>query len=151
MKSTNKIPQKPWTTTRSSQLLAEISAGYLNTDSGKICEKWRKFTKNIRVKPTSGEFLGMYVLKFSCLSILRQLLAWIASFDDKKDQSIFHPLSKAVTTPWKCFLRVPWWNTFQLGPKKPLKPLLAKNIFKPQIPKSHSQPSVQCIIIMMAL
>ena len=75
---------------------------------------------------------------------------WI--FLGQKKRLIFHPLStlispsgwlpKAITAPWKCSLRVQWWNTFQLGPKKPPKPLLAKNKFQPQTPKSHSQPSV---------
>ena len=79
---------------------------------------------------------------------------WI--FSGQKNWLIFYPLStlislsgwlpKAITAPWKCSLRVQWWNTFQLGPKKPPKPLLAKNKFQPQTPKSQSQPSVHCHI-----
>ena len=84
---------------------------------------------------------------------------WI--FLGQKKWLIFHPLStlispsgwlpKAITAPWKCSLRVQWWNTFQLGPKKPPKPLLAKNKFQPQTPKSHSQPSVHWHNILLGL
>ena len=110
--------------------------------------------KKSSFKTTSGEFLGMYDLDFSCSSIFHQLWAHIRHFKGKKVQLIFHPvfalfslpgrLPKAIITPWKCLLRVPWWNTFQWGPKKPPKPFLAKKNFQPQNPKSHSQPSVQC-------
>ena len=105
------------------------------------------------LKTTSGEFLGMYVLDFSCSSILHQLWAHMTYFKGKKVRLIFHPfftlfsppgrLPKAITTPWKCLLRVPWWNTFQWGPRKTPKPLLTKKNFEPWNPKSQSQPSVQ--------
>ena len=96
----------------------------------------------------------MYDLDFSCSSIFHQLWAHNRPFKDKKVQLIFHPvfalfslsgrLPKAITTHWKCSLRVPWWNTFQWGPRKPPKPLLAKKNSRPKNPKSHSQPSVHC-------
>ena len=65
-------------------------------------------------------------------------------------QLIFHPLStlilssgwllKDTTAPWKCSLRVQWWNTFQLGPKKPPNHYCPKKIFKPQILKRNPSP-----------
>ena len=79
---------------------------------------------------------------------------WI--FLGQKKRLIFHPLStlispsgwlpKAITAPWKCSLRVQWWNTFQLGPKKPPKPLLPPKKIQAPNPKSQSQPSVHCIL-----
>ena len=116
-------------------------------------KKWKHFHWKNGFKTTSVEFLGMYDLDFSCSSIFHQLWAHIRHFKGKKVQLIFHPvfalfslpgrLPKAIITPWKCLLRVPWWNTFQWGPKKPPKPFLANKNFQSQIPKSHSQPSVQ--------
>ena len=35
-------------------------------------------------------------------------------------------LPNATTTPWKWFLRVPWWNTFQWDLREPPKPFLEK-------------------------
>ena len=75
---------------------------------------------------------------------------WI--FLGQNNWLIFHPLStlislsgwlpKAITAPWRCSLRVQWCNTFQLGPKKPPRPLLPPKKFQAPNPKSQSQPSV---------
>ena len=60
--------------------------------------------------------------------------------------SLLGRLPQAIPTPWKCFLGVPWWKTFHLGPRKPPKPLLAKKDSSLPNPKLHSQPSVRCLI-----
>ena len=93
----------------------------------------------------------MCELNFSRWSIFHQLWVHVGNFLGKKIWLIFHPLSslislsgwfpKAITAPWKWSLRVQWCSTFQLGPKKPPKPLLGKKIAPPN-PKLHSQPSV---------
>ena len=87
-----KLPQKPWRTSRNSQLLAEISRGHLNTDDDKKTAKNYPFSpKKMSLKTTSGEFLGMYELDFSCSSILHQLWTHIGYFKGKEVQLIFHP------------------------------------------------------------
>ena len=46
----------------------------------------------------------------------------------------FSPLGQlleARQTPWKWFLKVPWWNAFHLGPRKAPEPLVAKKNFEP--------------------
>ena len=106
-------------------------------------KKWRILMKKIGFKTTSSHFLGTYELDFSCSSIFYQPWARLRHFKGKKVQLIFHPISaifsppgrlpKAITTPWKCPLRVPWWNTFQWGPRKPPKPLLPKKISSSEI------------------
>ena len=103
-------------------------------------------------KITFGEFLGTYDLHFSCLSIFYQLWTHIGHFKAKKLKLNFHPISapssppgrflNATTTPWKWFLGVPWWNTFQWDPREPPKPFSEKNYFRPEIPNPLSQPSV---------
>ena len=115
-------------------------------------EKWRIFTEEKWFEKTSGEFLGMYELDFSCSSIFHQLWTHIGYFKGKKVWLIFHPISapfsppgrlpNATTTPWKWFLRVPWWNTFQWDLREPPKPFLEKKYFRPEIPNPLSQPSV---------
>ena len=61
-------------------------------------------------------------------------------------------LLKALQTPWKWSLRVSSWNTFQLGPRKAHKPLLAKK-FEPEDNNKTQvtfQPSVHCCFILMS-
>ena len=94
----------------------------------------------------------MYDLDFSFSSIFHQIWAHIRHFQAKKVQLIFHlvfalfslpgRLPKAVIIQWKCLLRVPWWNTFQWGPKKPPKPFLAKKNSSPKV--SNHTPSPLC-------
>jgi len=105
------------------------------------------------LKTTSGEFLGMYELDFSCSSIFHQLWTHIGYFKGKKDQLIFSPISAI-------FYRQADFKTLQQPPKSdswgfhggnpssgtqgsPPNHNWQKNVFKPQNPKSHSQPSVQ--------
>ena len=117
------------------------------------------FTQKMSLKTTSGEFLGMYELDFSCLSILHQLWAHMTYFKGKKVRLIFQPiftlfsppgrLPKAIKTSWKCLLRVPWWNTFQWGPKKPPKPFLAIKNSSPKI--LNHIPSPLCIVELMTI
>ena len=57
--------------------------------------------------------------------------------------SLLGRLPQAIPTPWKCFLGVPWWKTFHLGPRKPPKPLLAKKISASQI--LNYTPSPLCV------
>ena len=106
------------------------------------------------LKTTSGEFLGMYELDFSCSSIFHQLWTHIGYFKGKKDQLIFSPISAI-------FYRQADFQTLQQPPKSdswgfhggipssgtqgsPPNHNWQKNIFMPQNPKSHSQPSVRC-------
>ena len=87
-------------------------------------------------------FLGMYWQNFSCRSIWYPLqvsmtscchsVRWKSCATFLPGYSIFSLIGKlpiATQTPWKWFLRVPWWNTFQLGSRKAPKPLLAKKKF----------------------
>ena len=104
------------------------------------------------LKTTSGEFLGMYELDFSCSLIFHQLWTHIGYFKGKKDQLIFSPISAI-------FYRQADFQTLQQPPKSdswgfhggipssgtqgsPPNHNWQKNIFMPQNPKSHSQPSV---------
>ena len=121
------------------KLLQAIWAQIMNKNG----KKWRILMKKLGFKTTSSHFLGTYELDFSCSSIFYQPWARLRHFKGKKVQLIFHPISaifsppgrlpKAITTPWKCPLRVPWWNTFQWGPRKPPKPFLEKKYFRPEI------------------
>ena len=134
------ICKKPRVITRKSQLFNKKRCRHLNTGHLIKGQKITHFHWKNCFKATSVEFLGMYDLDFSCSSIFHQLWAHIRYFKGKKVWSIFHPISapfsppgrlpNATTTPWKWFLRVPWWNTFQWDPRKPPKPLLAKKIFQ---------------------
>ena len=118
----------------------------------KNSKKWQIFTKKIGLKTHLWWVFGHVWTKFFMLVNFSPTLSTYYTFlgqkytiDFSPDFSHFSPpgrLLKAVESPWKCFLRVPWLKTFHLGPRKPPKPLLAKNIFNPQIPKSQSQPSV---------
>ena len=136
-----KTCQKPWVITRKSQLFNKKRCRHLNTGHLIKRQKMTHFHWKNGFKTTSVEFLGMYDLDFSCSSIFHQLWAHIRHFKGKKVQLIFHPvfalfslpgrLPKAIITPWKCLLRVPWWNTFQWGPKKPPKTLFPQKSFKP--------------------
>ena len=112
--------------------------------------------EKIGLKTTSGDILGMYDLDFSCSSIFYQLWTHIGRFKAKKMKLNFHLISapfsppgrlpNATTTPWKWFLRVPWWNTFQWDPREPPKPFLEKKYFRPEIPNPLSQPSVHWLL-----
>ena len=80
-------------------------------------------------------------------------------FLGQKNWLIFHLISalfsppsqlpKAVAAPYKFFMRVPWWNTFQSGVQlqanleQTPKPLLAKIFSNPKFLNPQSQPSVQ--------
>ena len=92
----------------------------------------------------------MYELDFSCSSIFHQLWTHIGYIKGKKVRLIFHSflahfsppgrLPNATTTPWKVFLSVSWQSTFQLGPRKAPKPLVAKIKFwapKPERGLNH--------------
>ena len=92
----------------------------------------------------------MYHFDFSCSSIFHQLWTHIGYIKGKKVRLIFHSflahfsppgrLPNATTTPWKVFLRVSWQSTFQLGPMKAQKPLVAKIKFwgpKPERGLNH--------------
>ena len=113
--------------------------------------------KQSGLKTTSGEFLGMYELDFSCSLIFHQLWTHIGYFKGKKDQLIFSPISAI-------FYRQADFQTLQQPPKSdswgfhggipssgtqgsPPNHNWQKNIFMPQNPKSHSQPSVQCSFV----
>ena len=123
----------------------------------KSSEKWRLFTGKSWLKIYSLWVLGHIWTGFSMLVKFLSTLSTYYTFLRQKrmfDFSLhFHPFSppgrlpKASTTPWKCSLRVPWWNTFQWGPRKPPKPLLPPKNFQPWDPKSQSQPSVPCHLI----
>ena len=150
-----KTCQKPGVITRKSQLFNKKRCRHLNT--GHLI-KWQKITHFQWKRSLLDNF--SWVLGHVCIrmtSIFHACQFFINSghildiFRAKK-WLIFHPLStlislpgwlpKAITAPWKCSLRVQWWNTFQLGPKKPPKPLLAKKNSSSPDPKLHSQPSV---------
>ena len=130
--------------------------GLLNSE---ILQKSLKLEK-LRLKSVKNftfcRFLGMYWQNFSCRSIWYPLQVSMISCCHSvrckscatflPGYSIFSLIGKlpiATQTPWNWFLRVPWWNTFQLGSRKAPKPLLAKKKFlSPQIikrPKSQSQ------------
>ena len=63
-----------------SQLLEQISSGHLNADNEKKQQKMTGFYKKMGLKPTYGEFLGMYELDFLRSSIFHQLWAHIGYF-----------------------------------------------------------------------
>ena len=119
----------------------------------KSSEKWRLFTGKSWLKIYSLWVLGhiwtgfFKLVKFiSTLSTYYTFLRQKSLFDFSL---LFHPFSppgrlpKAAMPPWKWFLRVPWWNTFQWDPREPPKPFLEKKYFRPEIPNPLSQPSVQ--------
>ena len=108
--------------------------------------------KKSSIKNTSGDFLGMYELDFSCSLIFHQLWTHIGYFKGKKDQLIFYPFSAI-------FYRQADFQTLQQPPKSdswgfhggipssgtqgsPPKPFLEKKYFRPEIPNPPSQPSV---------
>ena len=66
--------------------------------------------KQSGLKTTSGEFLGMYELDFSCSLIFHQLWTHIGYFKGKKDQLIFSPISAI-------FYRQADFQTLQQPPK----------------------------------
>ena len=58
----------------------------------KMAKNYAFSPKQSGLKTTSGEFLGMYELDFSCSSIFHQVTANIRHFKGKKFQLIFHPV-----------------------------------------------------------
>ena len=139
------------------KLVAAIETQIVRKNS----KKWPIFTEKNALKNNFLWVFGhVWTRFFMFLDFLSTLgTYWI--FWWQKKLIDFSPLStlfslsgqlpKAITAPWKWFLRVQWWNTFQLGPKKPPKPLLAKKNSTPPNPKLHSQPSVRCKIHCLGL
>ena len=119
----------------------------------KTCQKPRVITRRLQLFTKKR----CWHLNTGQCSTISHQLAHIRHFKGRKVHLIFHPvfalfslpvwLPKAIIIPWKCLLRVPWWNTFQWGPKKPPKPLLPKIKFQAPNPKSQSQPSVHWLFI----
>ena len=114
------------TPTNLAQLLAKISCRHLNAYSNKNSEKWRIFKGKIWLQNHFWWLFGHVWTRFFILINFSSTLGTYWIFLGQKNWLIFHPLStlislsgwlpKAITAPWKCSLRVQWWNTFQLVP-----------------------------------
>ena len=107
----------------------------------KRAKNWGKLTQKLACYVTFGRFMGMYWQDFLYPSIWYPLqvsvthgyniIRWKSLINSYPFSALFSlpgQLPNATTTPWKWFLRVPWWNTFQWDPREPPKPFLGKKI-----------------------
>ena len=119
----------------------------------KNSKKLRIFTKKIGLKTHLWWVFGHVWTKFFMLVNFSPTLSTYYTFlgqkytiDFSPDFSHFfttRPTSESCWEPLKVIPEGSMVEYLPFGSNEAPKPLLAKNIFEPQIPKSHSQPSVQ--------
>ena len=131
--------QKPRVISKNLQLLDKFFSGPLNAENDK---KWQKespiLNEKIGLKTILWTIFGhVWAGIFMPINFPPTLITYYTflgqkcSIDFSPDFSHFSPtgrLLKAIQTPWKWFLRVPWWNTLHNGPRKAPKRLLTKKL-----------------------